>query len=82
MHHYLMNPTKLQLEISSMCNALCYGCARTESANFNTKRPLIPDKKILTAEIEHAVRFNGIEDGIDGLDGIVGVGLSLEAITN
>ena len=42
----------------------------------------IPDKKILTAEIEHAVRFNGIEDGIDGLDGIVGVGLSLEAITN
>ena len=42
----------------------------------------IPDKKTLTAEIEHAVRFNGVEDGIDGLDGIVGVGLSLEAITN
>ena len=42
----------------------------------------IPDKKTLTAEIEHAVRFNGVEDGIDGLDGIVGVGLSLEAISN
>lgn len=42
----------------------------------------IPDKKILTAEIEHAVRFNGVEDGIDGLEGIVGVGLALEAISN
>ena len=34
-----------------MCNALCYGCARTESANFNTKRPLIPDKKVLGLDI-------------------------------
>ena len=34
-----------------MCNALCYGCARTESANFNTKRPLIPDKKILELDV-------------------------------
>ncbi len=42
----------------------------------------IPDKKNLTAEIEHAVRFNGAEDGIDGLEGIVGVGLALEAISN
>ena len=47
MHHYLKNPTKLQLEISSMCNALCYGCARTDKANFNGKLPLIPNKKIL-----------------------------------
>ena len=42
----------------------------------------IPDKKNLTAEIEHAVRLNGAEDGIDGLEGIVGVGLALEAISN
>ena len=48
---YLTKPLKLQLEISSMCNALCYGCARTESANFNTKRPLIPDKKILELDV-------------------------------
>ena len=41
----------------------------------------IPDEKKLTAEIEHAVRFNGVEDGIDGLEGIVGVGLALEAIS-
>tara|TARA_B100000941_G_scaffold179545_1_gene128692 strand:- start:558 stop:1040 length:483 start_codon:yes stop_codon:yes gene_type:complete len=42
----------------------------------------IPDKKPLTAEIEHAVRFNGAEDGIDVLKGIVGVGLAIEAISN
>ena len=30
-----------------MCNALCYGCARTDQSNFNTKVPLIPNKKIL-----------------------------------
>jgi len=42
----------------------------------------IPDKKTLTAEIEHAVRFNGSEDGIDRLEGIVGVGLAIEAISN
>ena len=50
-HKYIATPTKLQLEISSMCNALCYGCARTENANFNTKRPLIPDKKILSLAV-------------------------------
>jgi gliding motility-associated lipoprotein GldH len=41
----------------------------------------IPDVKKLTAEIEHAVRFNGDEIEIDGLEGIVGVGLALEAIS-
>ena len=39
-------------------------------------------RRNLTAEIEHAVRFNGAEDGIDDLEGIVGVGLALEAISN
>ena len=41
----------------------------------------IPDEKKLTAEIEHAVRFNGDEIGIDRLEGIVGVGFALEAIS-
>lgn len=39
----------------------------------------IPQGKPLTAEVQHAVRFNGAEDGIEGLEGIVGVGLALEA---
>ena len=43
---------------------------------------LVNGEKPITAEIEHAVRFNGAEDGIDGLEGIVGVGLALEAISN
>jgi len=48
---YLAKPLKLQLEISSMCNALCYGCARTDQANFNNKLPIIPDKKILQLDV-------------------------------
>jgi len=34
-----------------MCNALCYGCARTDQANFNQKIPIIPDKKILQLDV-------------------------------
>ena len=30
--------------------------------------------------IEHAVRSNGIENGIENLEGIIGVGLSTEKI--
>ena len=48
---YLQTPIKLQLEISSMCNALCPGCARTDYKNFNQKHPIIPDKKILSLDI-------------------------------
>ena len=47
MQNYLTTPTTLQLEISSMCNALCYGCIRTDQTNFNGKLPIIPDKKML-----------------------------------
>ena len=56
----------MQLEISSMCNALCYGCARTESANFNTKRPLIPDKKVL--ELDTIDRILTQFDSVTTLD--------------
>ena len=48
---YLPEPTRLQLEISSMCNALCFGCARTNHLNFNGKMPTIPDKKILQLDV-------------------------------
>lgn len=43
---------------------------------------LVKGEKPITAEIEHAVRFNGNENGIDALEGIVGVGLAIEAIRN
>lgn len=45
MNHYLKKPTKLQLEISSMCNALCLGCVRTDSFTFNKVKSIL-DKKI------------------------------------
>ena len=56
---YLTDPIKLQFELSSMCNALCLGCVRTDASNFNDKKSIIPEKqyiefdtfkKILTAE--------------------------------
>ena len=49
-----------------MCNALCYGCARTESENFNTKRPLIPNKKILSLAVLEKI-FTEFET-VTGLD--------------
>lgn len=39
----------LQVEISSMCNALCLGCVRTD-LNLNEKKTTIKDKLYLTLE--------------------------------
>jgi MoaA/NifB/PqqE/SkfB family radical SAM enzyme len=44
---FLEQPTKLQFELSSMCNALCLGCVRTDSYNFNEKKSIIPDKQYI-----------------------------------
>jgi MoaA/NifB/PqqE/SkfB family radical SAM enzyme len=44
---YLINPKKLQFELSSMCNALCLGCVRTDSNNFTDKKAVIPEKKYI-----------------------------------
>lgn len=45
---YLDIPAKIQFEISSMCNALCLGCARTDSNHYNTEKALIPSKQYLS----------------------------------
>jgi MoaA/NifB/PqqE/SkfB family radical SAM enzyme len=47
MTEYVSNPKKLQLEISSMCNALCLGCVRTDTFNFNQSKPFISKKNIV-----------------------------------
>jgi len=47
---YVPIPKKLQVELSSMCNALCLGCVRTNLENFNNVRSLIPKKDILSLE--------------------------------
>ena len=45
--HFLEHPKKLQLELSSMCNALCLGCQRTNSKNYNEVKSCIPKKQIV-----------------------------------
>lgn len=51
MNTYLNNPTKLQFELSSMCNALCLGCVRTDSASFNDKKYTIPEKEYISFDV-------------------------------
>ena len=41
---------------------------------------IVPKGEQINVMIEHAVRSNGIENGIDNLEGIIGVGLSTEKI--
>lgn len=50
MTHYLENPIKLQFELSSMCNALCLGCVRTDTTSFNNKKYNIPEKQYISFE--------------------------------
>jgi len=47
---YLSAATKLQFELSSMCNALCLGCVRTDGNSFNEKKYVIPDKEYIEFE--------------------------------
>ena len=47
MKNFLEKPKILQLEISSLCNALCLGCVRTDISNFNRSKPLIPKNVIV-----------------------------------
>lgn len=63
---YLSQARKLQFELSSMCNALCLGCVRTETSNYNDKKNIIPSgvylkfetfKKIITAKSFDSVKI-------------------------
>jgi len=63
---YLTTSTKLQFELSSMCNALCLGCVRTDSNSFNEKKYVIPDKQYIEFEtfkkILQAPEFATVEE--------------------
>lgn len=50
MSEYLKQAVKLQFELSSMCNLMCLGCARTDSNHYNSHKPLIPDKQYISLE--------------------------------
>ena len=47
---YSQNPKMLQLELSSMCNAMCLGCQRVDDTTYNTVHPSIPKKEMIAVE--------------------------------
>jgi len=47
---YLDSARKIQFELSSMCNLLCLGCVRTDTANFSEKKEFILNKNYLSKE--------------------------------
>jgi len=66
MNPYLPNPRKLQFELSSMCNALCLGCVRTDSTSFNEKKYVIPEKQYISFDVFKKIllspSFSSIEE--------------------
>jgi len=49
--NYLADPVRLQFELSSMCNALCLGCVRTDTATFASAKSLIPEKQYISFDV-------------------------------
>lgn len=49
--NYLNAPIKIQFELSSMCNALCLGCVRTDNISYNDKKFIIPDKEYISFDV-------------------------------
>lgn len=45
---YIPVPDKIQFEISSMCNALCLGCVRTDTRTFNNPKSKVPKKQLVS----------------------------------
>lgn len=53
----------LQVELSSMCNALCLGCHRTETLNYNRAKYMIPKKQYVSLEtFEQLLASKTMED--------------------
>lgn len=48
MKHFCHDPVKLQIELSSMCNAMCLGCVRTDQKSFNNVKDCIPNKEMIS----------------------------------
>jgi MoaA/NifB/PqqE/SkfB family radical SAM enzyme len=48
---YNNNFKTLQIELSTLCNALCLGCVRTDTRNFNSAKPFIPKGKYIDPQI-------------------------------
>ncbi len=48
---YLSEPIRLQFELSSMCNALCLGCVRTDTDTFSHTKEIIESKKYISLDV-------------------------------
>jgi MoaA/NifB/PqqE/SkfB family radical SAM enzyme len=44
---YCRSPKKIQFELSNLCNALCLGCVRTDTTNYNESKSFIKNKQIV-----------------------------------
>ena len=49
--HYVDQPIRLQFELSSMCNALCLGCVRTDTDTFSHTKEIVESKKYISIEV-------------------------------
>jgi len=67
-NHFCHDPVKLQLEISSMCNAMCLGCVRTDQSNYNHVKECIPTKKMVSFDTFKKILISPAFGAIDFLD--------------
>lgn len=54
-NQYLNQVRIIQIEISSMCNALCLGCIRTDEKNFSQVSPDVPKKVVMDIDIFESI---------------------------
>ncbi len=50
-YNYASDLGVLQVELSTICNALCLGCVRTDTANFKKQKPSIPKGQFLDIQL-------------------------------
>jgi len=65
---YSNTPRILQLELSSMCNALCLGCQRVDPTTFNTVHPSIPKKQIIEIDILRKLITSNAMSSVDSIE--------------
>lgn len=68
MNEFLLKPKKIQAEISSMCNALCLGCHRTNTVNYNEVKSCIPDKKIVSTNTIISLLKSKVMETVEEID--------------
>lgn len=68
MTDFLSQPKKLQIELSSICNALCLGCHRTDPENYNRSKIEIPKNKIVSVETFDNLLSSKAMSSIDELE--------------